>query len=248
MVFLCNMSTFGINSMNRFFLIAVTALLATPLFANETAVREAMAKVAPGVEINSLKPAAVDGFYEVLVGMQVVYVSADGKYMMQGRLFDIAAGKDLSEPTIAAAKANIVNQIEDKDTIIFEPKNYKSTLTVFTDIDCPYCAKFHSEMDQYMEAGIRIRYLFFPRAGLGSGSYKKALSVWCAEDQQVAMTLSKAGKPVPEKRCENPINDHMSLVNQLGVRGTPAVYTEQGEQLGGYLPAAQVAARLKAKQ
>ncbi len=234
--------------MNRFFLIAIALLLATPLSANEAKVREAMAQVAPGVAINSVKPAAVDGFYEVLIGMQVVYISADGKYLMQGRLFDIAAGKDLSEPTVAAAKAEIINQIEDKDTIIFEPKNYTETLTVFTDIDCPYCVKFHDEMDQYMAAGIRIRYLFFPRAGLGSGSYAKALSVWCADSQQAAMTRSKAGQSVAENHCENPINDHMSLVKKLGVRGTPAVYTERGEQLGGYLPAAQVAAHLKAKQ
>jgi thiol:disulfide interchange protein DsbC len=234
--------------MNRFFLIAIALLLATPLSADEAKVREAMAQVAPGVVINSVKPAAIDGFYEVLIDMQVVYVSADGKYLMQGRLLDIAAGKDLSEPTVAAAKAGIINQIEDKDTIIFEPKNYTETLTVFTDIDCPYCVKFHNEMDQYMAAGIRIRYLFFPRAGLGSGSYTKALSVWCADGQQTAMTRSKAGEPVAEKQCENPINDHMSLVKQLGVRGTPAVYTERGEQLGGYLPVAQVAAHLKAKQ
>jgi thiol:disulfide interchange protein DsbC len=235
--------------MNRFFLFTLSLLFSsTSLYADEAQVREALTKVAPNAKVNSIKPAVVDGFYEVLVDMQVVYISSDGKYLMQGRMFDIAAGQDLSEPTIAAAKAGVITQIEDKDTIIFAPKDYKHTLTVFTDIDCPYCAKFHSEMDQYMAAGIRIRYLFFPRAGLGSSSHKKALSVWCAEDQQAAMTLSKAGKPVADKSCENPINNHMELVGQLGIRGTPAVYTDKGEQLGGYLPAAQVAARLNAAE
>ncbi len=247
MIFRSNMSIFGTSPMIRFILVTLTLLFATgSLYAGEAEVRAAITKVAPAAKISSLKPAAVDGFYEVLIDMQVVYVSSDGKYLMQGRLFDIDAGQDLSAPTIAAAKAKIISQIDDKDTIIFTPKNYQNTLTVFTDIDCPYCAKFHSEMDQYMAAGIRIRYLFFPRAGLGSSSYKKGVSVWCSDDQQRAMTLSKAGKPVADKSCENPINNHMEWVNQLGVRGTPAVYTDDGEQLGGYLPAAQVAARLKA--
>ncbi|MCF6283525.1 MAG: DsbC family protein [Candidatus Polarisedimenticolaceae bacterium] len=233
--------------MRHFFLVAVAMLFTAPAYADDAAkVREAMAQLAPGAEISSIKPSVVDGFYEVLIDMQVVYVSSDGKYLMQGRLIDIKAGIDLSEPTIAAAKAGIINKIEDKDTIIFAPENYQDTITVFTDIDCPYCVKFHREMDQYMAAGIRVRYLFFPRAGIGSGSHKKALAVWCADDQQAAMTLSKAGKPVSDKRCDNPIDSHMSLVSKLGVRGTPAVYTETGDQLGGYLPAAQVAARLKA--
>lgn len=234
--------------MKRFFLVAVALLLTNIAYADDAKVREAMAKLAPGMQVGSIKPAAVDGFYEVLIDMQVVYISTDGKYLMQGRLIDIEAGKDLSEPTIAAAKAGIINKIEDKETIIFAPKDYKQTITVFTDIDCPYCVRFHNEMDQYMAAGIRVRYLFFPRAGMDSGSYKKALAVWCADDQQEAMSLSKAGKMVPEKSCENPIENHMSLVSTLGIRGTPAVYTDQGEQLGGYLPVAQVVARLNQKE
>ena len=236
--------------MKRFSIIMVALLLATTsVYADGTVkVREAMTKLAPGMQISSIKPAAVDGFYEVLVDMQVVYVSADGKYLLQGRLIDIEAGKDLSEPTVAVAKAKIINDIEDKETIIFAPKEYKHTLTIFTDIDCPYCAKLHQEMDQYMAAGIRVRYLFFPRAGIGSGSYKKSLSVWCADDRQEAMTLSKAGQTLPERSCDNPLNAHMELVSRLGLRGTPAVFTEQGEQLGGYLPIARVVARLNAKE
>ena len=236
--------------MKRYYIIGMALLLtATTLYADATdKVRDALLKLAPGMQISSIKPAAVDGFYEVLVDMQVVYVSADGKYLMQGRLMDIDTGKDLTEPTVASAKAGVINAIKDEDTIIFAPKDYKHTVTIFTDIDCPYCARLHQEMDQYMDAGIRVRYLFFPRAGIDSGSYKKALSVWCAEDQQQAMTRSKAGQMIPEKSCDSPIKSQMELVSVLGIRGTPAIYTEQGEQLGGYLPISQIAARLNAKE
>jgi len=107
---------------------------------------------------------------------------------------------------------------------------------VFTDIDCGYCRKLHADMDKYNAQGIRVRYLFYPRAGLRSESYRKAVSVWCADDRKAAMTAAKTGRPLPARSCVNPVADQYNLGRQLGVRGTPALVLEDGEIIPGYVP------------
>jgi thiol:disulfide interchange protein DsbC len=128
--------------------------------------------------------------------------------------------------------------------VIFAPEEYDHTITVFTDIDCGYCRKLHNEIDAFMAEGIRVRYLFYPRAGLGSPSYQKAVSVWCADDRKQALTDAKAGEPLPEKSCENPVADHMALGEAMGVTGTPAILLENGQLVPGYVPAKRMAAIL----
>jgi thiol:disulfide interchange protein DsbC len=130
--------------------------------------------------------------------------------------------------------------------VIFAPDKPKHTVTVFTDIDCGYCRKLHREIDGYLKAGIRVRYLFFPRAGLGSESFNEAVSVWCAADRQQAMTDAKAGKPIEAKTCENPVIDHMQLGESLQISGTPAIVLESGDLVPGYVPAERLAAMLQA--
>jgi thiol:disulfide interchange protein DsbC len=125
--------------------------------------------------------------------------------------------------------------------IAFKPKSSKHLVYVFTDIDCGYCRKLHSEIDQYLTEGIEIRYLFFPRAGEGSDSYKKAVSVWCADDRNTALTKAKRGDTIEERQCDNPVDQHLTLGTQMGAAGTPMLVTEKGNILPGYVPAGQLA-------
>ena len=129
--------------------------------------------------------------------------------------------------------------------VVFSPEKYDHTVTVFTDIDCGYCRKLHNEMNGYHDNGIRVRYMFFPRAGVGSDSYQKAVSVWCADDRNEAMTQAKQGRPLPEKQCENPVREELLLGRLLGVNGTPAIFLESGEMIPGYVPPDKLKAILK---
>ena len=125
--------------------------------------------------------------------------------------------------------------------IVFAPKVVKHTVTVFTDIDCPYCRRLHKEVPAMNELGIKVRYLAFPRAGVHSPSFKEAVSVWCAKNPAQALTDAKAGKKVPEVTCDNPVLQHMALGEQVGVTGTPAMVLEDGRMLPGYIPATRLA-------
>jgi thiol:disulfide interchange protein DsbC len=237
--------------MPRFRSIVAAALLLAGgnlLAAPEDTIRAAIAKVVPDVKIESVAPSPVKGLYEVLVGTQLMYVTGDGRYFLDGRIVDLVTREDLTEPRLSGARKRLVDGVGENEMVIFEPSaGTKHTVTVFTDIDCGYCRKLHSQIADYGKEGIRVRYVFFPRAGKDSPAYKEAISVWCAGDpdaRRTALTTAKAGKPIEEKTCPNPVDAHMAVGEELGLRGTPAIVTETGELIPGYVDPKRLAAQL----
>ncbi|WP_181389544.1 DsbC family protein [Leucothrix pacifica] len=194
---------------------------------------------------DSISESQIAGLYQVMYGTQVVYLSSDGKYFISGDLLDVQTRENYSE---VAQRSVRKKMMDDTDTTVvsFKAKDEKHVLRVFTDIDCGYCAKLHREMDDINAKGITVEYLAFPRAGVGSPSYDKIVSVWCADDQQNAMTMSKERKPIEAKKCENPVRQQYELGQAMGVNGTPALLTESGQLIPGYMPADRLAAMLDA--
>lgn len=211
---------------------------------SEEAIRSSLAKIVPDLVPDNIAPSAVPGLYEVVYGANVFYVSGDGRYLLQGTLVDLVDQKDLTEPTKAAARLRALDTVGEENMVVFGPEVAKHTITVFTDIDCPYCRKLHQEMDAMNAEGIRVRYMLYPRAGVGSPSYKKAVTVWCSDDRQKALTASKNGEELPEKDCDNPVKQHLMIGDMVGVHGTPAIITDTGELISGYVPAKRLAAML----
>jgi thiol:disulfide interchange protein DsbC len=228
---------------NAFFPLCVIALAVAsfPVSSEPTTFKDALEKNLPGLKVDSVNPSELDGLYEVTIGPKLFYVSDDARYMIQGSLIDLKEKKNLTEPKLAKARLDAIAAVGLDKMIVFKPDKPEHSVTVFTDIDCGYCRKLHSEIDQYMAAGIEIRYLFFPRAGKDSGSYDKAVSVWCAKDRNQALTDAKKGKEIDAKQCENPVLEHMALGEALGMRGTPLIVTDKGSMLPGYVPAKQLA-------
>ena len=229
--------------MKKVFKIAALSLFGLTLTAanaDEAAIRQAMAKSMPAMKIDSVTPSEIKGLYEVIVGANIFYVSEDGKYLLQGRLVDVAARKDLTEGKLSGTRKKAIEKIGQDNMIVFKAKIPKYTVSVFTDIDCGYCRKLHSEIDQYLAQGITIQYLFFPRAGKGSDSYNKAVSVWCAKDRNAAFTNAKKGNTPEAKTCDNPVDEHMQLGADFDVKGTPMIVTEKGNIYPGYLPAKEL--------
>jgi len=206
---------------------------------------KAILKAKLRAEPSSLKESAIPNVYEAMYGTEVVYVSADGKYFISGDLIDLDTRKNLSELAKQSVRKEIMDK-QDNKPIIFKAKNEKHKLTVFTDIDCPYCAKLHREVPKLNEAGVTVEYLMFPRAGLKSNSYKKAVSVWCADDPLKAMTAAKKREPIDDKTCDNPIEAQYSLGGEVGVNGTPALITSTGKLIPGYVPADRLVKMLEA--
>jgi len=195
--------------------------------------------VVKGDEADSIKPTDIPGLYEVIIGADIFYVSKDGRYMLQGDLIDWQERVNQTEAARDGLRKNIIANLDEKDLIVFSPENPKHVVTVFTDIDCGYCRKLHAEMAQYSQAGIAIRYAAFPRSGVNTPSYFKAVAAWCAKDPQAALTASKAGERVEKEieDCQDPVADQLKLARTLGLRGTPSLILEDGRLLPGYVPA-----------
>jgi thiol:disulfide interchange protein DsbC len=225
------------------FALCVLVASSLPVTAAEKAakaIEESLKQALPGVKPDSIKPSQMAGLYEVMVGPKLFYVSEDGNYLIQGSLIDIKAKEDLTEPRLAEARVGALNKVGLDKMIVFKPKIAKHNVFVFTDIDCGYCRKLHSEIDQYLREGIEVRYLFFPRAGEGSDSWSKAVSVWCNKNRNEALTKAKKGENVETKQCDNPVEQHYALGNALGASGTPMIVTEKGNILPGYVSASQL--------
>lgn len=262
---------------------AALLALSPPLLAEDAAnkaIEDALKKVAPKLVPDSIKPSKLPGMYEIVAGSKTFYMSEDGKYLLQGKLTDLKAGKrptvipglsefisgsrlyyvsddgetfvegslidvqankDLTEARLGETRVGELEKVGLDNMIVFKPKKPKHFIYVFTDIDCGYCRKLHSEIDQYLNAGIEVRYLFFPRAGLGSDSYNKAVAVWCAKDRQEALTKAKKGEAIEMKQCDNPVKRHMELGEEFGAAGTPMLVTEKGSIIPGYVNAISLA-------
>ncbi len=202
-------------------------------------------KMIPGIPLEAIQPSPLPGLYQVMVPPQMFYVSVDGRYAFDGDLIDLQTGINVSDALRGKMRAAAVNAQGEAAMIVYGPKKPQHTVTVFTDIDCGYCRKLHNEMANYNKAGIQVRYMAFPRAGVGSGSYQKAVSVWCSKDKAEAMTRAKQGQAVKAEECENPVAKQYALAQSLGIRGTPAIVTEQGQILPGYVPADRLKAMLE---
>ena len=204
----------------------------------------------------SVRRAPIAGLYEAAMGEDIFYITANGRYLVMGNIFDLKTRANLTskrrdelQQARNPERKQLIDAVNEKDMVVFAPEGEtKYTVNVFTDVDCGYCAKIHREVPKLNEAGVKVRYLAFPRAGIGSKTYNTMVSVWCAEDQQKAMTDAKARRKVKEAKCNNPIERHYKLGQELGVTGTPALVLSNGELVPGYMPADKLIARLKKMQ
>jgi thiol:disulfide interchange protein DsbC len=208
--------------------------------------RDAVRSIDPNIAIEQVSPAPIPGFQAVIVGGQVLYVSNDGKYLIQGSLYDVGARRDLGQDAMKRLRVELLRSVPVADRIVFAPKDPKYTVTVFTDVECGYCRKFHSQIAEYNKLGIAVEYLAFPRMGLGSEDFRKMVAVWCAPDRRKALTDAKNDRNVAAGNCTNPVTMEYQLGRRAGLSGTPMVLAADGTQLGGYLAPEQLRAALDA--
>jgi thiol:disulfide interchange protein DsbC len=201
----------------------------------------------PGTRADQLRASPIPGIYELTRGAEIAYVTTDGKYAITGDLYDLSANDDLTESHRREARARLIAAVPESDMLIFGPTDPKYTVTVFTDVDCGYCRKLHSQMADYNRLGVRVRYLLYPRTGPNSSSWTKAEQVWCSNDRKEALTRAKLGQELPAKPCtNNPVARSYALGQEFGFDGTPAIVLANGELLPGYVPPDVLLKQLKA--
>jgi thiol:disulfide interchange protein DsbC len=208
--------------------------------------RVAIAAKMQGVKAEDLHASPIPGIYELLRPGDAAYVSADGKYAIIGDLYETGGDKDLTENRRRDLRLKMLAEIPEAQMVVFGPLNAKHTITVFTDMDCAYCRKLHSQISDYNRLGIKVRYIAYPRSGPNTASWTKAEQVWCAPDRKSALTDAKLGKNLPNKICpDNPVAKEYELGQQFNLQGTPTLVLGNGEMVAGYLPPQELADQLK---
>ena len=210
-------------------------------------VQQTVSGMFPEIEAEHVFASPIPGWYTIRKGAIVAYISADGRYLMQGDLIDLELQVNLTEDSRNDARRELLGTYPEDQMIVFSPDETRYSISVFTDIDCTFCRRLHSQMDEYLAAGIEVRYLLYPRNGPTSPSWSKAEEVWCADDRNEALTLAKLGEEFESHSC-NPatVSKHYELGRDVGLTGTPALVFEDGTLVSGYLPPGQLAEALAA--
>ena len=210
--------------------------------------RERLAGMFESIAPDNVKPSPIDGWYMIQKGSLVAYISEDGRYLLQGDLIDLDTKVNLSEESRTDARRELMSQLPDSEVILFSPEDVKYTVSIFTDVDCTYCRRLHSQIEQYMANGIEVRYLLYPRGGPASAAWNTSEAVWCAKDRAEALTLAKLDREFDSSSCDaSAVQDHYVLGQEVGLSGTPAIVLDDGELISGYLPPDALKLRLEQK-
>jgi len=205
----------------------------------------ALSRLLPDVEIDDVSPTPINGLYQVVIGSDVIYMTRDGNYVIKGEILDLEERRNLTEDVRAGSRVKIIGDIKKDDYIEFSSEKMQDAIYVFTDVDCGYCRKLHQDVAELNSLGVSVRYLAYPRAGVDSAAGQEMSNVWCAKDRQKALTAAKNRESVEAKTCDDPVAEQYALGQKLGVRGTPAIYLQNGRMLPGYMPPNEIIKQLK---
>ena len=204
-------------------------------------VRETVSGMFTGIDEDDIFPSDIDGWYMIRKGAIIAYISGDGRYLLQGDLIDLTDQVNLSEKDRNNARVKMMTDVSDDEVIVFTPETVRHSVSVFTDVDCTFCRRLHSQIDEYMDEGIEIRYFLYPRNGPSSPSWTTAEQVWCADDRNAALTKAKMDEKFNSSDCDSSIvSAHYAMGQDVGLRGTPAIVLEDGTLFSGYLPPKQL--------
>lgn len=228
-----------------FILISFASIAANSTTPTPQAMQESLSKAIPNIQIDSVKPAPITGFYEVTAGPTVFYVSNDSHYILYGDLLEINGDKvaNLTDVTKQEYVKKALNALDPNTMIIFPAiGEEKGVVTMGTDVDCGYCRKLHNEIPALNAAGITVRYVAFPRSPAGTPSYEKSAAIWCSKDPKQTISDVYAGQAAPTmtEDCKHPLAEHTAFVRSIGASATPIIILENGQVLPGYMPATQL--------
>lgn len=224
---------------------------------NKTEIIQYLKQQVGAENIGNISDSPIEGIHQVKIGPDFAYITKDGRYLFTGELIDLKAQENWTKKQAAIEVAKQLKEFPESDMVIYKAENEeKSQVTIFTDTTCPYCTKLHAEVADLQKAGVTVRYIAFPRAGLEGSTYKIMKAVWCAENQQEALTIAKGlvdGKTeaaLDMKSCDKAkaVDNGYEFGRKIGITGTPAIVLPDGDLIAGYIPGSQLLQRLNIQE
>ncbi|MDB4856247.1 thioredoxin fold domain-containing protein [Gammaproteobacteria bacterium] len=231
-------------------LISFILIFSVSVSASQDNIREGLKNILPdGAVIELIEPSPIPGIYAVYYGdLQPIYVTQDGSFFIYGDIYKININSisNITEKSVAERRKLILQNIPSEELISFKSSNEQFSVIVFTDVDCGYCRKLHNQIDEYNSLGISINYAAFPRSGIGTSAFTKMVGAWCSDNPKDSMTKLKNNSTLDISFCENqPVSKQYIIGKKLGVDGTPAIFSMDGEIFPGYIEPEELLLRLK---
>ena len=231
-------------------LISFILIFSVSVSASQENIRESLKNILPdGTVIELIEPSPIPGIYAVYYGdLQPIYVTQDGSFFIYGDIYKININSisNITEKSVAERRKLILQNIPSEELISFKSSNEQFSVIVFTDVDCGYCRKLHNQIDEYNSLGISINYAAFPRSGIGTSAFTKMVGAWCSDNPKDSMTKLKNNSTLDISFCENqPVSKQYIIGKKLGVDGTPAIFSMDGEIFPGYIEPEELLLRLK---
>jgi len=209
-------------------------------------IKQVFSSQQPGIAVSRVSASPIPDLYELVSEGRIYYISKNADFIIDGNLFDVPTLTNLTKKRKVGLHLDLINEVNENDMIVYQPQQpVTGTVTIFTDSSCPYCQKLHAEIDVLLEAGVKVRYMLYPRAGIDSDAFVELQSVWCADNPQIALTQVKRGESIVLKSCKNPIEKHMKVAHSVDLVGTPLIYLDNGEMVAGYQSANELIGRLR---
>ena len=232
-------------------LLLVAVLISNTAYANIEKALDTLLPYFPNLTTDNITPSQLDDFYEILVQApqyEIIYISNDGRFIIQGEVIDLNTMHGLFESRLNIIKKQVIDSIDEDEKIIFKAQNEKYIIHVFTDVDCPYCAKLHANMTTMNELGITVKYLALPIAEIHPEAQSAMEKIWCAEDKKLALHNYKTKRILPDSNdCDNPVAKQLQISKNLNVNGTPYIFLENGTNISGYQDAQTLLQTIKLK-
>jgi thiol:disulfide interchange protein DsbC len=231
-------------------LISFILIFSVSVSSSQDNIRKGLKNILPdGAVIELIEPSPIPGIYAVYYGdLQPIYVTQDGSFFIYGDIYKININSisNITEKSVAERRKLILQNIPTEELISFKSSNEQFSVIVFTDVDCGYCRKLHNQIDEYNSLGISINYAAFPRSGLGTSAFTKMVGAWCSNNPKDSMTKLKNNLTLDISFCENqPVSKQYIIGKKLGVDGTPAIFSMDGEMFPGYIEPEELLLRLK---
>lgn len=221
-----------------------TGSLAAAVSDDHTKLKAALAQV--GLKVNTVADSVIPGVQQVLTDKGLFFAANQGQFLIEGNIYDLTNKQLVNDKILQDVRKSGINAMQ-SSVIEYKAKDEKHVVTVFTDTSCGYCRKLHNEMQTYLDQGITVRYLAFPRGGVSSETFNELQSIWCAKNPQQAMDKAKAGDKIAVAQCKNTVADQYNLGQSFGISGTPAIVLADGTLIPGYQPAAALAGTLNGR-
>ena len=231
-------------------LILFISIFTLSISTSEDNIRESLKNILPdGAIIESIEATPIEDMYAVYYGdLQPIYVTKDGSFFIYGDIYKINSNSisNITDESIAERRKIILKDIPLNELISFKSKNEQFSVIVFTDVDCGYCRKLHNQINEYNKLGISINYAAYPRSGLGTSAFTKMVGAWCSDDPKGSISKLKNNKNLDLSFCDSqPVSKQYVIGQKLGVNGTPAIFSMDGDMFPGYIKPKELLLRLK---